>query len=256
VWVNNAMTSVFSPVIEMQPEEYRRVTEVTYLGYVYGSLAALKRMRPRKRGTLIQVGSALAHRSIPLQSAYCAAKHAILGFTASLRSELIEEKSRIRVTIVEMPAMNTPQFDWVKSRLPRRAQPWPPIFEPEIGADGVLYAIDNDCGRELMVGWPTVKAVFSNKLIPGFLDKYLGKNGIEAQQTDEPEDPDRPDNLWEPTPAKVAAHGRFDDRSIDHSVEFWLRRNRSTLAVAAAGALGFMLGRRRSGNGNGASTGA
>lgn len=242
VWINNAMTSVFSPVAEMQADEYRRVTEVTYLGYVYGTLAALTRMRARNSGVIIQVGSALAHRSIPLQSSYCAAKHAILGFTMSLRSELIGEKSGVRVTMVQMPAMNTPQFDWVKSRLPRRAQPWPPIFEPEVGADGVLRAVDNDCGRELLVAWPTVKAVLGNKVVPEYLDQFLGERGTDAQQTDQPEQPDRPNNLWEPVPGDFAAHGRFDDRSADNSVEFWLRKNRSWLALVAAGSVGLALG--------------
>src|SRR6185437_735004 len=165
VWINNAMVSVYSPIKEMPAAEFRRVTEVTYLGYVNGTLAALKRMLPRDRGVIIQVGSALAHRSIPLQSAYCAAKHAIMGFHESLLSELIHDGSRLRATMVQMPAMNTPQFDWAKSRLPHRTQPVPPIFQPEVGADGVLYAVDNDCGRELLVAWPTVKAVLGNKVV-------------------------------------------------------------------------------------------
>jgi short-subunit dehydrogenase len=246
-WINCAMTSVFSPVSEMVPDEYLRVTEVTYLGYVYGTLAALKRMRTRNAGVILQVGSALAHRSIPLQSAYCAAKHAVWGFTTSLRSELIGESSAIRVTMVQLPAMNTPQFDWVKSRLPRRAQPWPPIFEPEVGADGVLYALDNDCGRELLVAWPTVKAVLGNKVVPAHLDRFLGENGFDAQQTTEPEDPYRLDNLWQPVPSEFAARGRFTDRSTDHSTELVLRRNREWLALAAAGALGLALGLRKTG---------
>lgn len=245
VWINNAMTSVFSPVADMRPEEYQRVTEVTYLGYVYGTLSALRRMRPRNRGVIIQVGSALAHRSIPLQSAYCAAKHAIFGFSMSLRSELVAEKSGVRVTMVQLPAMNTPQFDWVRSHLPRRAQPWPPIYEPEVGAEGIIYAIDHDCDRELLVAWPTVKAVLGNKLVPAYLDRYLGEHGLEAQETDEPEQVDRPDNLWHSVPGDYAARGRFTKRSSERSLELWLRKNRSWLAIAAAGSLGLMLGARQ-----------
>ena len=242
VWVNNAMVSVFSPVSRMQPEEYRRVTEVTYLGYVYGTLAALQRMRPRDDGIIIQVGSALAHRSIPLQSAYCAAKHAILGFTASLRTELLHERSAVRVTMVQMPAMNTPQFDWVKSRLPGRAQPVPPIFQPEVGADGVIYAVDHDCGRELLVAWPTVKAVFGNKVVASYIDEYLASHGYDSQQTSEPDDPDRPNNLFTPVPGDYAAHGRFDARSREASRELWAREHRPWLALAGAGLLGVALG--------------
>src|SRR5205085_2754904 len=169
LWINNAMVSVFSPVKQMQPEEYKRVTEVTYLGVVYGTLAALKRMLPRNRGVIIQVGSALAYRSIPLQSAYCAAKHAMVGFTDSLRSELIHDGSQVRVTVVHMPALNTPQFRWCKSRMPREAQPVPPIFQPEVGAEAVYWAAHH-ARRELLVGWPTIQAVWGQKAIPGLLD--------------------------------------------------------------------------------------
>src|ERR1051326_6836108 len=197
IWVNNAMASVFSPVKEMQPEEYKRVTEVTYLGVVYGTLAALKRMLPRDRGTIVQVGSALVYRSIPLQSAYCAAKHAIAGFTDSLRCELIHDKSKVRVTMVQMPALNTPQFGWVKSRLKHKAQPVPPIFQPEVGARAIYWAAHHS-RREIYAGWPTVEAIVGNKLAPGLLDRYLGKTGFKSQQTSEPEDPNRPNNLWEP----------------------------------------------------------
>src|SRR5919201_4695879 len=170
VWVNNAMLSVFSPVKEMRPEEYRRVTEVTYLGYVHGTLAALRRMLPRDRGVIIQVGSALAYRGIPLQAAYCAAKHAVMGFHESLLSELLHDGSRVRVTMVQMPAMNTPQFDWVRSRLPNKAEPVPPIFQPEVGAEAVFYAAHQDGGRELLVGWPTITAVFANMFAPAYID--------------------------------------------------------------------------------------
>lgn len=213
IWVNNAMVSVFSPVKEMRAEEYQRVTNVTYLGTVHGTLAALERMSGRDRGVIVQVSSALAYRSIPLQSAYCAAKHAILGFTASLRTELLHERSNVRVTLVHMPALNTPQFSWVRSRLPRRPQPVPPIFEPEVGADAVAWAARNDCGREISVGWPSVEAVYGNKLVPGYADRYLAATGYAAQQTAEPADPDRPDNLWEPLPGDHGAHGRFGSRA-------------------------------------------
>ena len=169
IWVNNAMTSVFSPVKEMKPDEYKRVTDVTYLGVVYGTMAALKRMLPRNRGMIVQVGSALVYRSIPLQSAYCAAKHAVAGFTDSLRCELIHDKSDVRITMVQMPALNTPQFRWVKSRLKYKAQPVPPIFQPEIGAKAIYYAAHH-CRREIYVGWPTVEAIIGNKIAPGILD--------------------------------------------------------------------------------------
>jgi short-subunit dehydrogenase len=232
VWVNNAMVSVFSPVSEMRAEEYRRVTEVTYLGYVYGTLAALRFMRERDRGVIIQVGSALAYRSIPLQSAYCAAKHAIVGFTVTLRCELIHANSNVRVTMVQMPAMNTPQFEWVKSRLPRRAQPVPPLFQPEVGAEAVYYAAHRDVGRELLVAWPTVKAVWANKIVPAWLDRYLGRTGYSSQQTDEQRDEQQLDNLWQPVRAEVGAHGRFGDRARDRSLGLWLRMHRGPAAIA------------------------
>jgi NAD(P)-dependent dehydrogenase (short-subunit alcohol dehydrogenase family) len=242
IWVNNAMVSVFSPVMEMRAEEYQRVTNVTYLGYVHGTLAALKRMSARDRGVIIQVSSALAYRSIPLQSAYCAAKHAILGFTASLRTELIHERSSVRVTLVHMPALNTPQFSWVKSRLPRKPQPVPPIFEPEVGADAVAWAARNDCGREISVGWPSVEAVYGNKLVPGYADRYLAKTGFASQQTKEPADPGRPNNLWEPLPGDHGAHGRFDSRAHPFSIELWLRTHRELATMVGAGLAGALLG--------------
>lgn len=249
IWINNAMTSVFAPVHETTPDEFKRVTEVTYLGYVYGTVAALELMRPRDAGVIVQVGSALARRSIPLQAAYCAAKHAILGFTASLRSELIHEGSGVRVVMVQMPAMNTPQFDWVRSRLEHRAQPVPPIFQPEVGAEAVYWAAHNECGRELMVGWPTVKALIGNKIAPNQLDEYLARQGYNGQQTDEPRDKSRRDNLWRPVAGDWAAHGRFDDRALNRSIEFWLRTHRRTLAWLAggltAGAVGLVAAARR-----------
>jgi NAD(P)-dependent dehydrogenase (short-subunit alcohol dehydrogenase family) len=236
MWVNNAMLSVFSPVIRMRPEEYRRVTEVTYLGYVYGTLAALKRMVPRDRGTIVQVGSALAYRGIPLQSAYCAAKHAVQGFMDSLNAELLHDKSNVRVTMVQLPAVNTPQFSWVKSRLPNEPQPVGLIFQPEVAARAIHWAAHNE-RRELYVGWPTVKAIVGNKLAPEFADWYVARNAYEAQQTDEPVEPGRRDNLWEPVPGDHGAHGPFDDRASGTSAQLWATTHRGLFALAGAAAL-------------------
>ncbi|HET7469219.1 MAG TPA: SDR family oxidoreductase [Gemmatimonadales bacterium] len=244
VWVNNAMVSVFSPVRQMRAEEYRRVTEVTYLGTVHGTLAALERMLPRDRGVIIQIGSALAYRAIPLQSAYCAAKHAIQGFTESLRSELEHDHSRVRVTMLQLPAVNTPQFDWVKSRLPHRAQPVPPVFQPEVIADTVVWASDHE-RAEMYLGWPAVKAIVANRIAPRLLDRYLAHTGYASQQTDQPEDPARPDNLWQTVRADVAAHGRFDAIARDRSPQMWLSRHRRALAAAGLGALAFGMTARR-----------
>jgi NAD(P)-dependent dehydrogenase (short-subunit alcohol dehydrogenase family) len=241
IWVNNAMTSVFSPIKEMTAEEFKRVTEVTYLGYVYGSLAALKRMLPRDHGTIVHVGSALAYRSIPLQAAYCAAKHAVLGFFASLRTELLHDGSNVKTTMVQMPALNTPQFGWVKSRLPHKAQPVPPIFQPEVAARAIYYAAHHPARREYYVGWSTVKAIFGNKLVPSFGDHYLACTGYDAQQHDGPEDPNRPNNLWHPVPGDHGAHGAFGDRASSYSIELWLETNRkwlgAGLGLLAAGVL-------------------
>jgi short chain dehydrogenase len=214
---------------------------VTYLGVVYGTLAALKRMLPRDRGVIIQVGSALAYRGIPLQSAYCAAKHAIQGFNDSLRSELIHDNSNVRVTMVQLPAMNTPQFSWVKSRLPRKPQPVPPIYQPEIGAESILFLAHND-RREMYVGYPTVEAIVGNKIAPGFADWYLASNGYDAQQTNEPVEPDRQDNLWEPLPGDHGAHGTFGDRAIASSLQLWANRNRRWLALGGGALAGLMIG--------------
>ena len=237
VWVNNAMVSVFSPVIKMTPAEFKRVTEVTYLGVVYGTLAALKRMLPRDSGVIVQVGSALAYRGIPLQAAYCGAKHAIQGFVDSLRCELLHDKSNVRVTMVQMPALNTPQFRWVKSRLPHKAQPVPPIYQPEVAAEAIYYAAHHD-RREMYVGWPTVKAIVGNKVAPGYADHYLAKHGYESQQTDEPRDQDRPDNLWEPLPGDWGAHGAFEDNAYEHSLQLWANTHRGWLALAGIGVAG------------------
>ena len=241
IWVNNAMVSVFSPVKEMTAEEFHRVTEVTYLGVVYGTLAALKRMLPRDRGSIVQVGSALAYRGIPLQAAYCGAKHAIQGFTESLRCELLHDKSNVRVTMVQLPAMNTPQFSWVKSRLPRKPQPVPPIYQPEIAAEAIIYAAYQN-RRELEVGMPTVVAVEGNKIFPGLMDRYLARTNYEAQQTDEPVEADRRDNLWSPVPGDHGAHGTFDDRASDSSSQLWANMNRRWLALAGGALAGLMLG--------------
>lgn len=250
IWVNNAMTSVFSPIKEMTADEFKRVTEVTYLGYVYGSLAALKRMLPRDRGTIVHVGSALAYRSIPLQAAYCASKHAILGFFAALRTELLHDGSNVHTTMVQMPALNTPQFGWVKSRLKHKAQPVPPIFQPEVAARAIYYAAHHPERREYYAGWSTVKAIVGNKLVPSLGDRYLAHMGYDAQQHDGMEDPNRPNNLYEPVPGDHGAHGIFGDRAHAHSVELWAETHALWLAAAAgvgfaSAALGAWMNRRR-----------
>jgi NAD(P)-dependent dehydrogenase (short-subunit alcohol dehydrogenase family) len=237
IWVNNAMASVFSPIKKMTPEDYKRVTEVTYLGYVYGTLAALKRMLPRDRGAIVHVGSALAYRSIPLQSAYCASKHAVLGFFASLRTELMHDHSHVHTTMVQMPALNTPQFGWVKSRLPHKAQPVPPIYQPEVAARAIYYAAHHPERREYYPAWSSVKAIFGNKLVPSIGDRYLARTGYDSQQHDGPDDPDRPNNLWEPVSGDHGAHGQFDDRSSNHSLELWLETHPLWLAAGALGLL-------------------
>ena len=233
IWINNAMVSVFSPIKEMMPEEFRRVTEVTFLGCVYGTLAALKRMLPRDRGTIVQVGSALAHRSIPLQSAYCAAKHAMQGFTESLRCELIHDKSEVRVTMVQLPALNTPQFGWVKSRLPRKAQPVPPIFQPEVAAEAIYFAAHHP-RREFYVGWSSATAIIANKIAPGLLDHFLARTGYDSQQYDGAEDPKRAYNLWEPVPGDHGAHGDFNARAKKSSAFLWMSEHRGWLMLIAA----------------------
>ena len=223
---NNAMVSVLSPVKDMTPEDFRRVTEVTYLGYVHGTLTALRRMLPRDKGVIIQVGSALAYRSIPLQSAYCAAKHAVQGFTEALWSELIHDGSRVQVTVVQLPAVNTPQFEWIKTRMPRHPQPVPPIFQPEVIADAIMWASRHK-RREVTVGWPAVKAILGDKVIPKLLDYYLAVVGYDAQQTDERVSPDRPHNLWNPVSRDHGAHGTFDSRARSFSVQWWLNNTGS-----------------------------
>ena len=239
IWINVAMASVFSPVKEMQPEEYKRVTEVAYLGYVYGTLAALRRMLPRDKGRIIQIGSALAYRGIPLQSAYCGAKHAIQGFTESLRCELLHDHSNVKITMVQLPAVNTPQFGWVKSRLPHKAQPVPPIYQPEVIADGVTYVVDH-YRRQLFIGLSTVIVIQANKLVPGFGDRYLGKTGFTSQQTSQPADPNAPNNLWQPVDDDNdhGAHGAFDDRAASKSQQLWVDTHRGLLGIAGVGIAG------------------
>ncbi len=243
VWVNNAMVSVFSPVSEMTADEIRRVTEVTYLGTVHGTLSALRRMKPRDRGAIVQVGSALAYRGIPLQAAYCGAKHAIQGFVDSLRCELLHEGSRVRLSMVQLPALNTPQFDWVRTRLPGRPQPVPPIFQPEVAAAAIVWAAEHD-RREVWVGLPTVVTILANRLAPGLVERYLARTGYAAQQTSEPVAPGRPDNLLEPLPGDHGAHGAFDARAYPWSIQAWMTTHPKTVA-AAAGAIAFVGGALR-----------
>jgi NAD(P)-dependent dehydrogenase (short-subunit alcohol dehydrogenase family) len=241
IWINNAMLSVFSPIAEMTPDDYRRVTDVTYHGLVWGTLAALRRMKPRDRGAIVQVGSALAYRGIPLQSAYCAAKHAVQGFHDSLRSELIHDGSKVRVVMVQLPALNTPQFGWVKSRLPRKAQPVGTIYQPEVAAEAIVWAAYSG-RREINVALTTSMAVIGNNFIPGFADWYLARNGWDGQMQETPET-GRPDNLWSPLPGDAGAHGAFDERAKPISIALELNKRRGWLAAAAA--LLLLLFRRR-----------
>ncbi|MBC5772992.1 SDR family oxidoreductase [Pontibacter sp. KCTC 32443] len=241
VWVNNAMNSVFSPVKLMQPDEYKRVTEVTYLGQVYGTLSALKRMLPRDKGVIVLVGSALAYRGIPLQSAYCGSKHAIQGFFDSLRAELIHDKSKVRATMVQLPAMNTTQFKFVKTRLPNKPKPMGKIFQPEVAAKAIVYAAEND-RREVYVGYPTVQAIVGDKLAPEFGDWVLAKTGFDGQQTDIPEDPNRPNNLWAPIPGDHGAHGTFDAEATYNSPQLWLSMHKKELLTTALTLGGVLLG--------------
>ncbi len=231
VWINNAMNSVFSPVKKMTADDYKRVTDVTYLGQVYGALSALKRMVPRDRGYIIFVGSALAYRGIPLQSAYCGSKHAIEGFFDSLRTELMHDGSNVHISMVQLPAMNTTQFKFVKSRLPRKPRPMGTIYQPEVAAEAIEYASRNP-RREYYVGWPTVKAIVGNKIAPRYADWVLARNGYDGQMTLEPEDPNRKDNLWEPLPGDHGAHGTFDEKSKDFSFVTWASMHRATVVTS------------------------
>lgn len=250
IWVNDAMVSVFSPAKEMTAADYRRVTDVLYLGFVHGTLSALRRMLPRNAGTIVQVGSALAYRSIPLQSAYCACKHAINGFTDSIRCELHHDSSDVKITTVQMPAMNTTQFDWVKNRLPNNTQPVPPIYDPEMAAQVVVAAgMAKSPRREYWVGTPTVLAIVGQKFIPGMLDWYLGKTGYKSQQIkEEPKPADAPDNLYHYVPGTHSARGKFDDRMRKHSTEVFLSFHRRWVALGAAALVaGGVLAARRKG---------
>jgi NAD(P)-dependent dehydrogenase (short-subunit alcohol dehydrogenase family) len=233
IWVNNAIATVFARVADTTPDEFRRATEVTYLGSVWGTMAALRRMQPRDAGVIVQVGSALAYRGIPLQAAYCGGKHALQGFLESLRAELLHDDSRVRLTMVQLPALNTPQFTWSRAKLPRSPQPVPPIFQPEVAADAIVWAA-NHPRRELMVGWPTVKAIVGNAIVPGIADRYLARTGFDSQQTDEPIDPNRRDNLFEPVPGDQAARGPFDEKSRDRSIQLRLAKHRRWVLGAAA----------------------
>lgn len=230
VWVNNAMASVLGPIREVPAEEFRRVTEVTYLGVVHGTQAALRRMLPRDRGVIVQVGSTLAYRGIPLQAPYCAAKHAVQGFHDSLCSELLHDGSNVRATMVHLPAVNTPQFRWLRSHMPRKAKPFGTIFEPEVAARAIVWASEHP-RRELNVGWGTTQAILANTFAPGLLDRYLGRIGYDRQQGDEPETPGRPDNLFTPVPGDAGAHGPFSDEAKNASPQLWTNTHRGVLAV-------------------------
>nr|WP_253195443.1 SDR family oxidoreductase [Streptomyces sp. JHA26] len=262
VWVNAAFTTVFAPAMEVRPEELRRATEVTYFGFVHGTQAALRRMVPRDRGTVVQVGSALAERSVPLQSVYCGAKHAIQGFTESLRCELLHDRSGVRVTMVQMPGLNTPQFSWVLTRLPRHPRPVAPVYQPEVAAEAVLHAADHPGRRVYWVGGSTVATLLGQRVAPGLLDRYLARTGYDSQQTDDPVDPSRPVNLYEPVddaaPVDYGAHGLFDDESHPRSLQFWFSRHRRplALAVAAAGAVTATLAAGAGGRAHAGGTGA
>ena len=236
VWVNNAMVSVFAAFKDVSAADFRRVTEVTYLGYVHGTMSALRRMLPRGRGVIVQVGSALAQRAIPLQSAYCGAKHAIEGFTESLRCELMHDKSGVRVTMVQLPALNTPQFAWVKTTFTRHPRPVPPIFQPEAAAQAIVWASDHP-RREYWFAWPTARAILANRIVPGLLDRYLARSGYDAQQGDSPIDPDRPHNLFAPVTGDAGARGRFNEDAKERSAHWWVTRHAGwRIAAGMAGA--------------------
>jgi NAD(P)-dependent dehydrogenase (short-subunit alcohol dehydrogenase family) len=242
VWINVAFTSVFAPFWQISPEEFKRVTEVSYLGYVYGTMVALDLMRPRDHGTIVQVGSALAIRSIPLQSAYCGAKHAIDGFTSSLRTELMHAGSNVRITVVQMPAVNTPQFSWVLSRLPNHPQPVPPIYQPEVAAAGVIYAADHPSRKQYWVGESTAATILAEKFAAPVLDRYLARTGFRSQQTKDEVDVDRSHNLWEPVDGNSGqdhgAHGAFDNRAHHQSPELWVSHHSRTITALSGFALG------------------
>lgn len=234
VWVNDAMTTVFGEFKNVTPEEFRRGTEVTYLGAVYGTMAALERMLPRDRGTIVQVGSALSYRAIPLQSVYCGAKHGMRGFTDSVRTELMHDGSNVHITMVQLPGLNTPQFDHCETKMPNHPQPVPPIYQPEIAADAIYWAAHHR-RREIYVGASSAITIIGNKLAPWLGDIYLARTAYSGQQTDETVGPDRPSNLFEPVPGDRGAHGSFDEQSHEKSPQLWATKNRGWLALAGAG---------------------
>jgi short-subunit dehydrogenase len=248
VWVNVAMATVFAPVSKLTAQEFERGTRVTYLGQVHGTMAALSRMRTRNRGTIVNVGSALGYRSVPLQSIYCGAKFAVRGFTDALRSEIIHDGLDVHLTMVDLPAVNTPQFDWALNKMGKRAQPVAPIYEPEVAARAIYFAATHR-RREVWVGFPTVRAILANRIAPGLIDRYLARAGYKGQLTDEPLAPDAPANLFEPVPGDYGAHGRFDGRSRTASWEMFTSRHRNAFwaltGVALLGGIGALLGRKR-----------
>lgn len=237
VWINNAMNSVFAPFKKIHSDEFKRVTEVTYLGQVYGAMTALKRMAPRNSGSIVFVGSALAYRGIPLQSAYCGAKHGIQGFYDSLRTELMHDKSAIKTCMVQLPAMNTTQFGWVLSRLPNKPRPMGKVYQPEVAARAIVYAAAHN-RREIYVGYPTFKAIYGNKIAAWYADKVLADTGFDGQQTDEPASPNRKNNVWEPVPEDRGAYGAFAPIATNKSFTLWVSLNRNLVrAVAGAAAI-------------------
>jgi short-subunit dehydrogenase len=244
VWVNDAATSVYGPVDQLTPEELERVTDVTYHGTAFGTMAALRRMRPRDRGVIVQVSSGLAYRSIPLQAAYCAAKSAVRGFTDALRTELMHDKSNVQVTMVHLPAVNTPQFSWVRSRLPRAAQPLPPIYQPEVAAKAIVWAAEHP-RRELLVGWPVVLGVLGQRIAPGLMDRYVANRAWVGQQSDDPEHAGRPDSLDSPVAVNIAAHGTFDHEASPDSALLWAEMHRAAVAGAALGVAAGLVGAAR-----------
>ncbi len=241
IWINVAMTTIFSPFTDIRPEDYRRATEVSYLGMVYGTMAALKHMKRRDHGAIVQVGSALSYRAIPLQSAYCGAKFAIRGFTDSVRTELIHDSSRIHITMVQLPAVNTPQFSWCKAQLEKHPQPMPPIYQPEVAARAIYWAAHNR-RREVDVGMSSTAIIWLNKFFPHLLDRYVAASAYEGQQTADPVDPDRPDNLYSPVAGDYAAHGEFDRQAHDASIQFWVTSNRKWLLIGGGLLAGILAG--------------
>jgi len=244
VWVNNAMATVFAPFADIAPEDFRRVTDVTYHGFVWGTMAALKRMRPRNRGTIVQVSSALAYRSIPLQSPYCGAKHAIKGFTQSVRTELEHENSDIHIAVVDMPGVNTPQFEWCRTTLTHHPKPIGTYYQPEVAARAIWWAA-HARRAEICVGAPTLTTVLAEKFVPRLLDLYLARKGVAGQQGPQPIAADRPDNLWQPVPGPYAAHGTFDAGAATSSVQLWATTHRGCLLAGAGAAAGLALGLRQ-----------